>query len=169
MHGFPWLSPERLPEASMTVLAMVLLLVLSRRHWARLGDGYAQLLTCTLISALCFAALHVIGAWLKIPILIHLSGLRAIVLTAVVGLPVIVLFLWHCVTSDEPMVRFWGAFIFFLIPLGAPYGLDKTPVILLALALLSGVVSIRSEKLIVAVRLLVLVTSVLWGLAWFSL
>ncbi|OGW79580.1 MAG: hypothetical protein A3G33_07230 [Omnitrophica bacterium RIFCSPLOWO2_12_FULL_44_17] len=135
MHMTPWNYGKRFIPMLPCVIAFGLLVIMSRAYWNRLGLVYEKLVLSGFIATVLLGVSQILGHVFKIPFFIQLIGLRATSLFVILFLPIIFLFLIDQFSHTDGLLRFLSSFIIFLMVAAPPFGLDKTPIILLALAL----------------------------------
>jgi hypothetical protein len=130
-HATPWDDSFSWPRAFPATVAFALLAAVSYPDWGRLGKPYGRLLKCAAVAVLILCLSQIVGHLLDIPKLVQLIGLRSPTVFALLFLPILALFLFDRLAHQKLFVRFLAAFLFLLMIVGQPYGIDKMPIVFL--------------------------------------
>lgn len=88
-HLWPWGMPGRWFLSVPTACKWLVLALLSWRHRDSLVPGIGRLWLSAVAVFVVLGCSHVVGAWLEIPLLLNLTGLRSFTLLALISLPLV--------------------------------------------------------------------------------
>src|SRR3989338_775338 len=146
MHATPWASPfTNWYEGFPNTIAFMFLIIITIPRWNKLGKSYRTLLVSTLIATVFLCISHLIGYHFGLYRLVQILGLRSPTLMAIVILPILILFFMECLSHESFSIRFTSAWIVSSILILHPYGLDKTPIMLLGLLFLLKQARLRTR------------------------
>ncbi len=114
IHFFPWNFQPRWSVMVPSFIGFMALTGLSFRHWKDVQHPYLKLLISSVAGTAILILIHLGGAFLEIPIILKLMGIRASMLLVMVSLPLVMVYLSEKLNNDQIAPRFISACILLL-------------------------------------------------------
>lgn len=166
MHEVPWESPYAWKDTYRNLLAFIGLAILAFKDWGVFGSEYKKLIISSIVMAVLFSLLHLLGLYLEVPLLVQTKGLRAQYIAVIAIFPVVMSYLFRCMEKGDISVRFLATLTFLLMIFYANYGLDKYVVSGLAFCSIINPVLAHHKKSINVINILIFVASLSWCVVW---